>query len=726
MNPFDASRSEPEVFGDLDILCGSPGYIHVLAHLSLRDNLISYDGHMTSEDMAASYAPGRTVRTEFSTLMGLMLKHPIDFRVPAPDEIQVLIDKTEALLKKLHVCLNQPMLEGLKQAVADQQAGVPLDEAGSFFRRGDVLREPIFYGGESAYSFQYRDFALERYAKDDDWLYANKGFRIADAHAVAGALVRLQNRKVMEAIKGMRRLHPSQWTTLPGFTSSLDEIASEANIVPETAPAVLAAFTAPEPPTNASFASLDDFNIANALPILRSPSGDYVSLQTYGVVEALYDSPFYWMAADKSYKDAAFTHRGAFTESFVARRLSAVFGSDKVYRNVTIIGKGSRVSEIDALVLFADRAIVIQCKSKKLTLEARKGNDLQLRDDFKKSVHDAYDQAYLCSKSLGNPDLEFVGEDGSKINVPSLREIYPICVVSDHYPALTVQARQFLKYEIDETIQPPLVTDVFLIDVLAEMLPSPLRLLSYVNRRVNYGDRINSINELTILAYHLRQNLWIDDKTDMVMLGDELAVDLDTAMTVRREGIEGARTPSGILTRLNRTLVGRMLEAIEHSAEAALVDLGFMLLTLGNETLEDINKGLKEISTRTREDGRHHDFTLAFGKGDTGLTVHCGPLPNAEAAERLAEYCQRRKYVQRAESWFGLVVRADDGLPKFGLNLRFPWKHDDAMDEATKGMARGERPRRGRDMFKPRKIGRNDPCPCGSGKKYKKCCMNLT
>ena len=22
------------------------------------------------------------------------------------------------------------------------------------------------------------------------------------------------------------------------------------------------------------------------------------------------------------------------------------------------------------------------------------------------------------------------------------------------------------------------------------------------------------------------------------------------------------------------------------------------------------------------------------------------------------------------------------------------------------------------------KVGRNDPCPCGSGKKYKKCCLN--
>ena len=25
-------------------------------------------------------------------------------------------------------------------------------------------------------------------------------------------------------------------------------------------------------------------------------------------------------------------------------------------------------------------------------------------------------------------------------------------------------------------------------------------------------------------------------------------------------------------------------------------------------------------------------------------------------------------------------------------------------------------------VVKPAKVGRNDPCPCGSGKKYKKCC----
>ena len=30
--------------------------------------------------------------------------------------------------------------------------------------------------------------------------------------------------------------------------------------------------------------------------------------------------------------------------------------------------------------------------------------------------------------------------------------------------------------------------------------------------------------------------------------------------------------------------------------------------------------------------------------------------------------------------------------------------------------------RKSKIIIKPKKIGRNDPCPCGSGKKYKNCC----
>ena len=32
--------------------------------------------------------------------------------------------------------------------------------------------------------------------------------------------------------------------------------------------------------------------------------------------------------------------------------------------------------------------------------------------------------------------------------------------------------------------------------------------------------------------------------------------------------------------------------------------------------------------------------------------------------------------------------------------------------------------RKSRPIVRDYKIGRNDPCPCGSGLKYKKCCLN--
>lgn len=490
---------------------------------------------------------------------------------------------------------------------------------------------------------------------------------------------------------------------------------------------MLDAFTAPASPTNDEFKSLGDFNLAAACPLVHTPDGRYLSLQSYGLYEALYDSPFYWMHADKGYRAEASRHRGTFTEEFVARRLAAVFGSARVHRGVTIKRGTKHVTDIDVLVTFADRAIVLQCKSKKLTLEARKGNDLQLRSDFKKSVQDAYDQARVSADSLLDPSLTFLSADGAPLSMPGLRTIYPVCVVSDSYPALTVQARSFLTQTADETVRPPLVADVFLIDVLAEMLSSPLRLLSYVDRRVSYSGRLNSMNEHAILGFHLSQNLWLEEEYSMAMIDDACATDLDAAMMVRREGIPGSPTPDGVLTRFASTPVGRILTAIEHRESAAEVNLGFLLLTLSEAAVNDLGKNLEAVAARTRKDGRTHDFTHIFAEGEAGLTVHCSPLPSAEAVPDLRRHCENRKYIHRAGAWHGLLVRAEDGFPKLGIELRFPWKPDATLDITTRAVVARDAARKasapGAPASRSAKVGRNDPCSCGSGRKHKRCCL---
>jgi len=161
------------------------------------------------------------------------------------------------------------------------------------------------------------------------------------------------------------------------------------------------AFAAPESERNTTFASLHDFNSAYAYPLIRRGPDEFLLLQPYGIAEALYETPFYWMGADSGYVQTALRHRGEFTETFAAERLKRVFGAQQVFENVEMFRlKGQPVGEIDVLVLFGDRAIVLQAKSKKLTLPARKGNDLQLQADFKAAVQDGVDQAMACAGLL--------------------------------------------------------------------------------------------------------------------------------------------------------------------------------------------------------------------------------------------------------------------------------------------------------------------------------------
>jgi hypothetical protein len=81
-------RSEQEIFDELARLCASPGYVHVIAFFCFRDTIIRYQDEMKVEDMYNLYSPERLVRTEISTLIGLMIQARIDYAVP-PHEITV-------------------------------------------------------------------------------------------------------------------------------------------------------------------------------------------------------------------------------------------------------------------------------------------------------------------------------------------------------------------------------------------------------------------------------------------------------------------------------------------------------------------------------------------------------------------------------------------------------------------------------------------------------------
>lgn len=631
------ARSEQVVFDDLAKLCVSTGYVHAIACLCLRDNIIGYSDEMKAEDMQHLFTKSRLIRTEISTLIGLMLKGNIDYSLPAPKIIDCYIKKTEALLEELHQTMLSSPLASIDSAKIPEKDFNP-------FTSGVVLREAIFYSVESAYSFQYRDFSLTKYKRDDKWLLTTKGFSIQYARKVVCAISQLQGNKAVDTLQSMRKAAPDDWTCLPFFTFTIQEVADLAGMHLDEVKSVLNAFSVPAETRNEQFKSLHDFNIINAYPLIHMQDGEYVLFHNYSLVEALYEAPFYWMGADKVYVRTAMKNRGLFTEEFAIERLEKVFGTDNVFCNIDIFeSKSKKLGEIDVLVLFGDRALVLQAKSKRLTLEARRGNDCQIQNDFKKSIQDSSDQAYDCAKQLEEGKCEFRNASGSTLTLPKkLKRIYVLCLIADHYPALSFQTRQFIKCKPTATISAPFVMDVFALDAMTEMLESPLQLLSYIDRRTGYNDKLMASHELTILSYHLKKNLWFEGDYDLVMMEDDIAADLDLAMLVRREGVSGKRTPDGILTQFTGTVLGQMLKAIEVSPEPAIIDFG--------------------------------------------LTVSCTNDTFDVARLSLKKHCYQRKYKQKVNVWFGVCVSPTDSTLSFGVNLNFPWQQNDEMDETTKNM----------------------------------------
>ncbi len=61
----------------------------------------------------------------------------------------------------------------------------------------------------------------------------------------------------------------AEWTMLPGFAFSCDEVAARAGQPVESVRVVAEAFAAPESERNSTFTSLHDFNCAYAYPLSR-------------------------------------------------------------------------------------------------------------------------------------------------------------------------------------------------------------------------------------------------------------------------------------------------------------------------------------------------------------------------------------------------------------------------------------------------------------------------
>ena len=86
-----------------------------------------------------------------------------------------------------------------------------------------------------------------------------------------------------------------------------------------------------------------------------------------------------------------------------------------------------------------------------------------------------------------------------------------------------------------------------------------------------------------------------------------------------------------------------------------------------------------------------------------------------EYIDHLSEANIKFKGIDEAKEFYDLLYGVIN-------NTRIWWNHGHTPNEIANLMATGKPPMKGKPVTASPKINRNDPCPCGSGKKNKQCC----
>jgi hypothetical protein len=667
------TRSSAEIFADLRALAQSDGALHEISAIIYRDWVVTVDVQeaRVTDDPKHRWSTSKLNKNELMLLLGLTVQSQSD----RPFSVQVADDKfaerADQLLREFHDRVLEdgtPAFDNKAQKFVEGPESIGLK-----------AREAIYFGADSFYLHQFSGFSRLRYRDDATWLLQNAGLSIRPMIDIAKFIVDRINGQ-MTAVGHMRK--DGHYFSHGRLTDSL--LISKADLRKEfgqKANAFFSRFATPVTRANAGFVDAFAINAVAISPIIDLGEHLYVPNQ-YRLYEAIYESPFYWMIRDKSYSDTAAEHRGAFLEKTAAHIFRSVFGAKNVHENVTIHnGSKDIAGEVDVLVLYGEFVVVMQAKSKRVTLKARAGDTEALKADFEGAIQSPYRQAMECTKLI-EKRTECVTRDGNVLAFPSLPRMFPVVVLSDPFPASTFLSGTML--ERGDNIA-PVIWDLGMLDCVARLLPTPIEMIYYLKCRSVVFDKVVSDSEYNFLGYHIRAKLALPDDVDWMMLDRDFATVVDDYMIAADLGIDAQR-PLGILERLQIPIVSDLLGELK-KAGPGIASVVMDLYDFSSTALEDLSGRIAELREDVSATGKPiKAFSIPTTNG--GLTYVVARKCDANAAGAAEAIGAKHKYDTRSDRWYVILDSIETDRPIDGLlPLVWAWKEDRQEAERSKEVA---------------------------------------
>jgi hypothetical protein len=657
-----APRSSAEIFADLRTLAQTKGSLHEISTIVYRDWALAIDPKegRVADDPATRWSTSKLNNNELMLLLGLAVQTQNNCTYSVQVDDGTFAGRADELLREFH-----------DRVLADS-ASTFNPETEKFVERpnsiGSTAREAIYYGADSFYLHQFAKFGRLRYREDSTWLLQNAGLSIRSMIDIAKFIVGRINRQMTGV--GYMRSKGNQFNHGELSNSLLVSKADVRNKFGQKADAFFAKFSTPATGANASFTDPFAINATSIAPIIDLGEHLYVPNQ-YRLFGTIYESPFYWMLADKMYAETAAAHRGAFLEQAAAHIFRSVFGAANVYENVTIRQNAKNTAgEVDVLVVYGEFVLIVQAKSKRITLKARAGDTEALKTDFEGAIQAPYQQALECA-ALIRAGADCITKDGKILEFNSLPRLFPVVVLSDPFPASTLLSRMLLNR--GEKIA-PVIWDLGVLDCVARVLPTPIEMIFYLKSRSDAFDNVLSDSEYNYLGFHIKAKLVLPADADMLMLDRDFATVVDDYMIAADVGIEAER-PVGILERLQVPVVSELLAELKN-ADPRIASVVIDLYDFSRAALEDLSSHILDLREEVANGKALKAFSIPTATG--GLTYVVTRRLNPEAHHAAEAIGAKHKYDTKSDRWYVILDSIATSNPIDGLRpLVWPWKEDE-------------------------------------------------
>ena len=167
--------------------------------------------------------------------------------------------------------------------------------------------------------------------------------------------------------------------------------------------------------------------------------------------------------------------------------------------------------------------------------------------------------------------------------------------------------------------------------------------------------------------------------------------------------------------------VGAVLDELRNREDYGARWIAFALLGLNNSTLTKLASALRELGTRKAEGDRTLRIMVREGSVVVNVLAHRG-LSKKEFFQNVTIRARMEHYRAKAGTTVSIGINQNsDKVIEVAQWLEGEWEYEEELEKMLK--TDREKPRNMIPSFRSKKPGRNDPCPCGSGLKFKRCCM---